>query len=90
MKDLGTRTLETKRLILRKYELNDTKELFYNGYITDEIMAENMSWSPCKTLEEQYTVIKKWVDNYTSNDYYKWLIVLKETGELIGGIDVCN
>ena len=43
MKYLGTRTLETKRLILRKYELKDTKELFTKGYITDEIMAENMS-----------------------------------------------
>ncbi len=90
MKSLGTRTLETKRLILRRYELSDVEELFYNGYITDEVMAENMSWSPCKTINEQYKVIKKWVDSYASDDYYRWLIVLKETGELIGGIDVCN
>ena len=90
MKDLGTKTLETERLILRKFELNDVEELFYNGYITDEIMAKNMSWSPCKNIEEQYNIIKKWIEQYENNDYYRWLIVLKETGEFIGGIDVCN
>lgn len=90
MKDLGTRTLETKRLILRKYKLEDVEELFYNGYITDEVMAENMSWTPCKTLEDQYKVIEKWVEQYKNDDYYRWLIVLKETNEFIGGINVVN
>ena len=90
MKDLGTKRLETKRLILRRFELSDIEELFYRGYITDEVMAENLSWSPCKTIEDQTKIIESWVNQYKNNDFYKWLIETKDTHELIGGIDVCN
>lgn len=88
MKDLGTKRLETDRLILRRFELKDLEELFYNSYITDEVMAENLSWKPCKTIDEQKNIIEDWVKNYEKSDYYKWLIELKDTHELIGGIDV--
>ena len=90
MKDLGTKRLETDRLILRKFEMNDVEELFYRGYITDEVMAENLSWDPCKTIEEQRAVIQDWVNKYDNPDFYKWLIERKDTHELIGGIDICN
>ena len=90
MKDLGTKTLETERLILRRFDINDVEELFYNGYITDEKMTENLSWKPCKTLEEQRKIIENWVKQYEKNDFYKWLIETKDTHELIGGIDICN
>ena len=90
MKNLGTKKLETERLILRKFELSDIEELFYNGYIRDELMTENLSWKPCKTIEEQRKIIEEWVNNYKELNFYKWLIELKDTHELIGGIDVCN
>ena len=90
MIDLGTKNLEIERLILRRYEKNDIEKLFYNGYITDEKMAENLSWKPCKTLEEQKSIIENWIAQYERPDFYKWLIEIKDTHELIGGIDVCN
>ncbi len=90
MIDLGTKTLETERLILRRFESDDIEELFYNGYITDEVMAENLSWSPCKTIDEQAKIINSWIEQYEKKDFYKWLIETKDTHELIGGIDVCN
>lgn len=90
MIDLGTKTLETDRLILRRFEHKDIEELFYHGYITDEVMAKNLSWEPCKTLEEQTKLIDSWIKQYDNLDFYKWLIELKDTHELIGGIDVCN
>ena len=90
MKDLGTKTLETERLILRRFKMDDVEELFYHGYITDEVMAKNLSWDPCKTIEEQREIIKSGVDQYQNNDFYKWLIETKDTHELIGGIDICN
>lgn len=90
MKSLGTQELETDRLILRQFKMSDVEELFYKGYITDEIMTKNLSWKPCKTIEELESLIKSWVDSYESKDFYKWLIVLKETNELIGAIDIVN
>ena len=90
MIDLGTQRLETERLILRRFELNDLEELFYNGYITDEKMTEDLSWKPCKTIEEQRKIIEDWVKLYENKDFYKWLIETKDTHELIGGIDICN
>lgn len=90
MLDIGTKRLETERLILRRFEEKDIEELFYNGYITDEVMTKNLSWSPCKTIEEQRVVIKSWIEKYRDNSFYKWLIELKDTHELIGGIDVCS
>ena len=81
MKDLGTKRLETDRLILRKFEINDVEELFYRGYITDAIMAENLSWDPCETIEEQRAIIEDWVNKYKNPDFYKWLIERKDTHE---------
>ena len=90
MIDLGTKRLETDRLILRRFELDDVEELFYHGYITDEVMAKDLSWNPCKTIEEQKVIIADWYEKYKNQDFYKWLIETKDTHELIGGIDVCN
>lgn len=90
MVDLGTKRLETERLILRRFELNDLEELFYHGYITDEVMAKDLSWKPCKTIEEQRVIIEDWIGKYQNLDFYKWLIETKDTHELIGGIDICN
>ncbi len=90
MKDVGTQKLETERLILRRFELSDVEELFYRGYITDEKMAQNLSWTPCKTIEEQYKIIEDWVKKYDQPDFYKWVIETKDTHELIGGIDIVN
>lgn len=72
--------IETERLLLREFTLNDFNALY-------EIMsdAETMQHYP-KPFDEQR--VKGWIEwnlrNYRQYGFGLWAVVLKETGELIG------
>lgn len=82
--------LETDRLILRKFEITDASDIFKN-YASREIVTKYLKWHPHKTIEatEDYlskVVLPKYEEEYS----YTWAIVLKETQEVIGCIDVVS
>ena len=58
MNNLGTKTLETERLILRKYNQDDF-EMLYKNYVSDENVPKFCTWKPCKTKEEALNKITK-------------------------------
>lgn len=84
--DLGTKKLETKRLILRKFRLEDAKDV-YNSWATDSESLKYLSWTPHKNIEETKQIIKKWINDYANNSY-NWIVELKNTHEVIGHISV--
>ena len=86
MNDLGTITLETERLILRKFKLEDAKDM-YNNWATDKECNKYLTWPLHKSIEETKEVIQKWIDEY-GNGSYNWVVELKNTNELIGSISV--
>ena len=51
MNDLGTITLETERLILRKFKIEDA-EAMYNNWATDPECNKYLSWDLHKNIEE--------------------------------------
>lgn len=56
MKHLGTKTLETKRLILRKTIDSDVQPMF-NNWANDERVTKFLNWKPytsAKELEDTY------------------------------------
>ena len=85
MKHSGTRTLETKRLILRPFNLNDV-DIAYKNWTSDDKVTKFLRWPTHSSRSVTEEIIKEWVDNYKNLDYYNWAIVLKETGEPIGSI----
>ncbi len=84
---IGTRNIETKRLLLRRFTLGDTAQMF-NNWAKDPENVKYLSWKAHGSIDETYEVLNKWIDEYKNENSYRWCIVLKETNETIGGIDV--
>ena len=87
MQHKGTKTIETKRLILRKFNIDDTQSMFLN-FEGDPKVTEFLRWQYAKTLYETEQVIVQWIKEYENPDFYQWAIELKELGEPIGTISV--
>lgn len=67
--------------------------IFYQciKWASDKEVTKYLTWLPHLNVKVTKNVIKNWVNNYSSDNYYKWTIVLKENGnEPIGDISVVN
>ena len=73
--------LETERLILRSWDLADSKDLY--EYAQSELVGPNAGWKPHKSVAESQEVIKMFIDN---NDVYA--IELKSENKIIGSIGI--
>ncbi len=88
MEHKGTQTIETERLILRKFKLSDAQNMFDN-YASKSKVTEYMTWLPHKSVEETVAYLTDCVlSEYEKPDTYHWAIVLKEIGEVVGSISV--
>lgn len=81
----GGITIETPRLILRKFTLNDVDTSFKN-WTSDDKVTEFLRWQTHKDIKVTKSVIKKWIKDYKKPDFYQWAIVLKEINQPIGTI----
>lgn len=76
MEHKGTVIIETERLILRKFRLDDSQAAFHN-WTNDDQVTEFLRWPTHETVETTKEVIRTWVESYTEKDFYQWAIVLK-------------
>ena len=83
----STITLYTDRLILRKYKLSDSKGM-YENWATDPLTNRYLSWDLHPSEEFTREVISEWIKDYDKDDTYNWIVELKDTNEVIGGISV--
>lgn len=83
----GTQTLETQRLILRKFTPDDAYNMF-NNWASSERVTKFMTWQPYNSVEDVRDYITYIVSGYKNPDNYSWIIELKETHQAIGNIDV--
>lgn len=87
---LGTKKLETSRLILRQFLVSDAPAM-YRNWAADPEVSKFLTWPPHESPEATAQLLKTWVDNYSDREYYQWAIVLKENGpEPIGSISAFN
>lgn len=77
--------LETERLILRRYKESDIDSIY--EIITDERLSKYIKF-PSLTKEEELQCIKNWIEEADESKYEKWVIEIKDTGEIAGNIDV--
>ena len=85
MVHLGTETIETARLVLRKHEMTDADDMFRN-WVTDPEVSRFWGWQPHKNIEETKSLLAGWVEEYQKIETYHWIIVLKEISQAIGYI----
>ena len=86
MKNLGTKKLETERLILRKINKNDYKKAFKN-WCNSEKVERYVTWKKHKDELETKELYDIWVSEYDDTTY-RWIIELKINGDVIGTIGV--
>ena len=71
------RIIETPRLLLRPWSMDDAEQLF--ALASDPDVGPRAGWPPHQSVDESREVIR----TVFANDH-TWAIVLKETDELIG------
>ncbi len=90
MKHCGTRSIETDRLLLRRFTLGDA-EAMYRNWASDPEVTEFLTWPPHADTSVTKEVLEQWVSSYRRKNYYQWAIVLKEHGnEPIGSISAVH
>ena len=85
MKHIGTTTLETERLILRRFTVDDAEAMFHN-WASDPEVTKYLTWPTHKSVEDSKWFIDFCLGNYPDSAFYNWVLELKDTHELIGNI----
>lgn len=81
----GTQTIETERLILRRFEYSDDEAVFRN-WAADEKVQTMYSEPVYRDIRAVRGLLDKYIGGYEKNDYYRWAAALKDTNECIGQI----
>ena len=80
MKHLGTRTITTERLILRKFTMDDAQAM-YDNWASDHDVTKYLTKPRHESIEDTRTVLADWLCQYEDDGYYQWAIVFKEYGD---------
>ncbi len=75
------KTMETERLILRGWRLDDLNDLY--EYAKNTQVGPLAGWKPHSSKAESLSVLKYYMEN---DD--RWAIVLKEKGKVIGSVNL--
>ena len=90
MRHCGTEKLETDRLILRQFTIDDANAM-YNNWANDPEVTKYLMWPHHTNVEVSKNVLLDWIYHYKEEDYYQWAIVLKDNGnEPIGSMSVVH
>ena len=77
-------TLETKRLILRRINIRDAKDIF--EYSKDKEVARHVLWSAQKDISEAKDYCRFMAKRYRNDQPSSWGIIDKATNRLVGTI----
>lgn len=81
------RELNTERLYLRHIREEDTQRIF-DCWASKPEVTRYLTWYPHESVEQTTRFVAGWLDDYRKPDCMRWGIQLRETGDLIGMIDV--
>ncbi|MBR0207967.1 MAG: GNAT family N-acetyltransferase [Oscillospiraceae bacterium] len=83
-------TLETERLRLRPFRLDDAEAMF-SRWASDDEVTKYLTWTTHTDLAQTKEILARWVAEYEQPERLNFAIELKEEGDkLIGGIDVVH
>lgn len=80
---MKTPILETDRLILRPFREDDAQDVF-DGWESDSDVAKYIFWTSHNDIEKTKEWIAFEITQIEKDDWYRFALVLKETGTLIG------
>ena len=83
----GTIKIETDRLILRRFKIEDA-DVMYRNWASDDEVTKYLTWPTHANVNVTRAVLEDWIQKYNNPDFYNWAIELKQIGELIGNLSV--
>ncbi len=89
MEHIGTRPIETQRLLLRRFVPEDAQDVF-DRWSSDPEVSRYMRWLPMLDVSEAQVAMARWQDRYQQPDTYYWAVTRKEDGRPIGAISIKN
>lgn len=85
MNSIGTKTINTERLTLRKFDFSDAEDMLELWASKSKI--QHMYSEPTyNTIDEVNGLLEKYIQNYDNSDYYRWAIVDNDSNRCIGQI----
>lgn len=88
-KENSTITIETDRLILRKFEITDYEDM-YNNWANDINVAKSSGFPVHTNINDTKDLVKYWVEEYKLDYIFNWIIIEKSSNKAIGSITVVN
>ncbi len=87
MHHTGTIELETKRLILRRFTLDDAAQM-YENWASDTEVTRYLTWDAHQGVEITQLIVLTWLKNYEEATCYHWAMVYE--GCVIGNVSLFN
>lgn len=87
MNTIGTQLMITKRLVLRRFTVDDAKDM-YENWAKDSEVTKYLRWPPHTNVDVSRGLLSQWVASYADLSYYSWAIALKENNIAIGSIGI--
>lgn len=82
---IGTKTIETDRLILRRIKLEDASQI-YKNWTSDPLVSKQLEWNVHQSIDDTLDYVNSKLEAYNNDFFYDWVVVLKKTNEPIGEI----
>lgn len=82
---VGTKIIETERLILRKFKYTDDDSMISN-WISDPNIQLMYGEPTYETNEDVKDLLNDYITSYKNKNFYRWAITLKNSDECIGQI----
>jgi len=85
----GTQILQTPRLILRPFTLEDTQAM-YDHWASDPEVTRFLTWPTHSSPDVTRAVLESWTEQYSQPDFYQWAMVPRDLGTPFGSISVVS
>ena len=89
MNKTGTQRIETHRLILRPFRIEDADDM-YNNWASDPDVTKFLTWPAHSSVDTTRTLLENWISRYENGNCFNWAIEWKKTGSVIGNISVVH
>ncbi len=86
MTHIGTQTITTKRLILRRFTEEDASDMFV--WASNPQVVKYLSYYPHENIKVSEDILKAWIRAYKNPTEYNWAI--EYNGIVIGNISVVS
>ena len=85
MNHIGTQPIQTDRLLLRRFAIDDVADAFQHWF-SDPDVAMYMRWDAHTDSSQTKEFLSRFVAEYEKDDFYRWAITLKGENKAIGAI----